>query len=157
MAKSVLDKMSSAVNMKLKKVGNKLLTPAKTDEFSITINVKLQRLADMLCSALEGGSNYWCQIESYKEPKTLVFRTDKSSVYKHIDYPMNDGGAVVIKDLESTDGKTYIIDLPTIRRGAAIMAQKYPRKFADMLTDNDDAWTADCFLQCCAFGDEIYG
>jgi len=157
MAKSVLDKMSSVINNKLRKVGDKLITPPKSNEIAVTINVKLERMADMLCGAFEGGSNYWCQIESYTQPKKLTYRSDKRKVFPHIDYPMSDGGAVLIKDTESDEQKTYIIDLPTMRRGLAIMAQKYPKHFADMVTENDDASTSDCFLQCCAFGEEIYG
>jgi hypothetical protein len=32
-----------------------------------------------------------------------------------------------------------------------------PRHFADVLNENDDAGTGDVFLQCCLFGEIIFG
>jgi hypothetical protein len=36
-------------------------------------------------------------------------------------------------------------------------ATQEPRHFADWLAENDDAETADVFLQLCVFGKTIYG
>ena len=40
---------------------------------------------------------------------------------------------------------------------AQIMADKFPRHFANILNENDDAETGDVFLQCCLWGDIVYG
>lgn len=37
------------------------------------------------------------------------------------------------------------------------MPVKYPRHWADVLAENDDATTGDVFLQCCLFGECIFG
>jgi hypothetical protein len=37
------------------------------------------------------------------------------------------------------------------------MAREYGRHFSDMIAENDDATTADVFLQCCLFGELVYG
>jgi hypothetical protein len=37
------------------------------------------------------------------------------------------------------------------------MAADYPRHFADLVNENDDADTGDAFVQCCVFGEVIYG
>ena len=37
------------------------------------------------------------------------------------------------------------------------MAKKFPKCFADFLTENDDAETADVLLQCALFGEVRYG
>jgi len=37
------------------------------------------------------------------------------------------------------------------------MASEAPRHFADFIAENDDAETADVFLQCCLFGRIVFG
>jgi hypothetical protein len=44
-----------------------------------------------------------------------------------------------------------------IESGLQVMADKYPKHFADFMSEEDDCVTADVFLQCCLFGDIIYG
>jgi hypothetical protein len=122
------------------------------------VEVSDQCVADLLCSALEGGSNYWYSIVKFIEPPKLEFRIMKSQVFRHIDYPMNVGGALHIQDKEAgKDSKTYILELASLRNGVQVMANKFPRHFADFVNENDDAITGDVFLQCCLFGDVIYG
>lgn len=42
--------------------------------------------------------------------------------------------------------------------GLVIMAKKYPEHFANViLDDHQDAETADFFIQCCLFGEIVYG
>jgi len=38
-----------------------------------------------------------------------------------------------------------------------VMAKKEPRHFADFLKEDYDETTGDVFLQCCLFGEVIYG
>ena len=125
----------------------------------VTVNhqISLDRISNLLCSAFEGGSNYWYEIQKFVEPKTITFRTDEDQVYKHLDYPLNDGGAVIVGDIEDEDSEPKRLDLNAIKKGIQIMAEKYPRHMSDFLNDNDDADTGDIFLQCCLFGEAIYG
>jgi hypothetical protein len=50
-----------------------------------------------------------------------------------------------------------MLDRVAILEGLRIMAEKEPRHFADFMTENDDADTGDVFLQCCLYGEVIYG
>ncbi len=132
-----------------------------TTQPSITINVEhditLDRISNLLCSAFEGGSNYWYQIQEFVDPKEFTFRTDENQLYKHLDYPLNEGGAVIVGDLEDEDAKPKRLDLDAIKKGLVTMSRDYPRHMMDFINDNDDATTGDVFLQCCLFGDVIYG
>ena len=123
----------------------------------ITHQISRQRISDLLCSAFEGGSNYWYVIEKFIQPETLNFRTDEDEIFKHLDYPLNEGGAVMVGDMEDEDSKPKRLDLGAIKKGLRIMAKKYPRHMSDFLNENDDADTGDVFLQCCLFGEVIYG
>lgn len=66
------------------------------------------------------------------------------------------GGSVTMIDLEDDD-KRYRLDKAALEKGIKVMAEKFPRHFSDFLTENDDAITGDVYVQCCCFGDVIYG
>lgn len=145
-----------------------MATQEKPQTLSITVtqHVPLKRVSDLLCSAIEGGSNYWYTIEKFNKPPKLVFRTDAKTIFRHLDYPLNEGGSLIImshgdgdhSDGDEVNGKTrWTLDLPACQRGLQLMAEKYPSHFGDFIAENDDAITADVFLQCCLFGEIIYG
>ncbi len=50
-----------------------------------------------------------------------------------------------------------LLDLGTIRLGLQTMADKYPNHWHDFINDNEDATTGDVFLQCCLYGEVIFG
>jgi hypothetical protein len=131
----------------------------------ITIKIETQipfdRITDLLCSAFEGGSNYWYNIEYYQKPKNFNNSKDKTGkdIFKHLDYPINEGGYLAISDNNDGQGETEreILNLESIERGLKVMAKKYPSHMKDFLDEQDDAGTGDVFLQCCLFGKVIFG
>ena len=54
-------------------------------------------------------------------------------------------------------GLTYTLDRAGIEKGLLIMKSVYPRHFGDAIAENDDATTGDVFLQCCLFGEVVFG
>ena len=95
----------------------------KSISIQITKEIPLYRIACLLCSALEGGSNYWYQIDQCIEPPKIDFQLDPDTVYKHIDYPLNEGGALIISDLEGEeDYSNKRLDLESIKKGLEVMA-----------------------------------
>lgn len=76
-------------------------------EIDVKVSIDLPAIRSLLCSAFEGGSNYWYEITRWELAERYHF-DDFSS-------------------------------------------------FAEILDDNADANTGDVFLQCCLFGDVIYG
>ena len=133
--------------------------------FPVTLEhqIPLDRIASLICTAMEGGIGYWSQIIGYDTPPELTWTMDgmdgddpNPTVFKHIDYPINKGGAVKLRDLED-DGKVYRFNLPKIQKGLRVMAEKYPRHFQNFIDENFDAETGDVFVQCCLFGEIVYG
>jgi hypothetical protein len=133
-------------------------------KLSITVarEISYQRITDLLSSAIEGGGiGYWAQIEGYNPPSEVVYITNVGDevnteiVYRHLDYPLNPGGAVLIYDLEGDEVKS--LNLETITKGLQVMAEKEPWHFGNFLTEDDDASTGDVFVQCCLFEEVIYG
>jgi len=131
-------------------------------------SVPSMRVADMLCNALEGGSNYWYMIEEKTEPTEWTRYgdyNDGKTKYAHL-YPFNKGGALIFSVMseerdeearKAEEAMRYTLDFKAVEKGLQAMALGYRRHYADFITGNDDATTADVFLQCCLFGEAIYG
>mgnify|MGYP001205215659 CR=1 FL=1 len=133
-------------------------------KITIEQDIPDHRISDLLCGAFEGGSNYWYQIEEFIKPVNFDNTDPENRRIRHLSYPQNEGGALIISTVVA-DGepeygeelKTYRLDLEALSRGLRLMSINYPRHYRDFLTENDDADTSDVFLQCCLFGKTIYG
>lgn len=125
-----------------------------------TANVSFQRVAYLLCSAIEGGSNYWAEIKSVKKPKEFSFMLDSDLGGENpkadlVDYPFN-GGSITFADSEG-DMPDSVLDLEAIGKGLQVMATNHPNHWQDVLNENEDATTGDVFLQCCLYGEIVFG
>ena len=67
------------------------------------------------------------------------------------------GGTLVVHDLYDDDDAKYNLDLKADRKGLKLMKEQYPRHWADLVEEEDDLITGDCFLQLAVFGEWIYG
>ena len=127
----------------------------------IPVKISWENISNLLCNALEGGSNYWYNIEEMHAPEDYSsVRSSENMIHSHLDYPCNPGGYLVFSSLEDDEinGQSrWVLDGASIYYGLKIMAEKYPKHFGDFIADNDDAITGDVFLQCCLFGEMIYG
>jgi len=137
-------------------------SPKTFPAFKVTteVEIPLERVADMLCCAFEGGSNYWYHIKVKKAPEQFTFRYMPDLMEKptsYTDFPTNRGGYLIVGDNEDSmpDG---LLDLGTIRAGLQLMASdKWSHHFKNLMNDNDDAETGDVFLQLCLWGDVVFG
>jgi hypothetical protein len=146
-------------------------------DFDVTIskNVKPQQICDLLCNAFDGPMTaYWARCESVNMPKepdwswcTEKQREDWESVRKIYVASMC-GGTIVLVDTEAEAGydaehdegpadHIIEIDREKLRDGLEVMSRDYPRHFKDFINENDDAITADVFVQCVCFGEVVYG
>jgi len=144
------------------------MRPAKDEnvlKIKVDMEIPILRLADLICEGFEGGVGYWAQIVNYDEPPELKYTMDKLSgdknphIYKHIDYPLNAGGAVYVQEVDSGKDTDTIhrLDYEALMRGLKVMQEKAPRHFANWIAENDDSETGDVFIQCALLGDIVYG
>lgn len=132
---------------------------------TIQHEVSPQRICDLFTSAFEGGITYWAQtanlVRGTTDAKENVVWWGQPIVFDNpfviellYDDPDDDGG-------EGNGKGRATINNPAVKRGLQIMADRYPAHFADILNDNEDATTADVFVQCIVFADKpdplIYG
>lgn len=132
--------------------------PSPVEKIQVTIGIDPQCIANLLTHAFDGGSD-WCSIHANVEPELWTFEGDGPTP-EHYDeyYPLNKGGATLISsDLDYEKYGIMRLDYEAIQRGIQIMAEKEPYQFYRMQSRNDDAGTGDTFLQCCLFGETIYG
>lgn len=117
---------------------------------SVTVQVKhtidRERLEDLLVGAFEGGSNYWighCKRERQGLPVGNLY-----------DAAFADGLWIYPKDQLD---RPRFLNLDRMRFGMTRLSEEHPRHMADILNGNDDATTADVWLQLCLFGEVVYG
>lgn len=134
----------------------------------IPIEIDEEDLKAQLCSALEGGSNYWYMIERViyaKGVKASDFAEGgkyqgKTYWHPYTLIPFVKGCALVFSDREEGDNpkrKRYTLTLRKMIKGLQLMAQKYPKHFADVTGETGDADTGDVFLQLSLFGGLVFG
>ena len=76
----------------------------------------------------------------------------RTSTHAEVNLPIGDFGPI------SHHGETeFPLNFTTMKQGIQIMADKYPEHFANVINENDDAETGDVFLQCCLFGEVVFG
>ena len=124
-----------------------------------------QRVKDLMCLRMGG----WEQLLVYPQGhppdagrRCLAYRhraerreTTGDGTFYRWEIPFLPDAALELE----VDGETetYTLTREKLIAGLQVMASKYPRHFADVLNENDDAGTGDVFLQCCLFGEIIFG
>lgn len=131
-----------------------------SNRFEIKQLIDKENVALLLTAAFNGGIKSWA--------KDLKITTDAPNYDVEWGEPFNNngpsimvacpilGGAIMFTDDEEVPNKNYVINRWDLNVGLDRMARKYPRHFADVMTDNIDTTTADIFIQCCVFGEIKY-
>lgn len=133
-----------------------------TTILELTQQIPIERIADLLSTAFEGENNSWYEIRGHKVPKNFdnlsIYAETKLGleVYKNISYPLQEGGAILIAEIEE-DTKPRWLTLNKIINGIELLAEQYPSLLGDFLDGEFDSYTADIFLQLCLFEEVIYG
>lgn len=125
----------------------------ETISVTLPMQICVERIQDMLICAFEGGSNYWYQGLHVVEDNGVE---GEPGVHRYHLLATTPGGKVAF-NADDEPGKILTLDLETCKAGLVTMAHKYPAHFADFMLENDDADTGDVFLQCCVFGELVYG
>jgi hypothetical protein len=134
----------------------------QTFDVQTVTKVSTKRILDLIVTAFEGGSNYWIE-EVLSNPPAGTKYEDYKEGGKHAAteyYPAYQvlpfvGGSLTVIDNE--DGTKYCLNSAAIADGLQLMATKYPRHWNDFINENDDASTADVFLQCAILGEIVFG
>jgi hypothetical protein len=124
----------------------------------IKFNVSDEIISDLLCTALEGGSNYWYLLgdvdtthfvkdDTYVDNLMRSFTIDK-------DYKLD------VYDLESDEDEPDLLGSVTyLKMGIAlsIMAKDYPKTLGNIMSGNMDGDDADVWFQIATMGEVVFG
>lgn len=113
-------------------------------QITYTKDIADKDIANLMDSAGRG-SRYWCQGAERLEYETMTTGL------------LNGSRALKLKDVEADTPQTYALNLKTIQKGLQLMADKWPKHWADFINEDGDDITGDVFLQLALLGDIIYG
>jgi hypothetical protein len=132
--------------------------------FDVTIAIPRERLYSLIVSANEQGSGYWARVIRVHVPDgaDTLWMDDPGDLKV---WPQHGaalcGGSVLYGVVDDATGELTTerctLDSRSIARGLQVMQEKHPRHFFDVIGENDDAETADVFLQCCLLGKVQFG
>jgi len=120
-----------------------------------TFKVSRQQVANTLWYAFTGAIP-WVRVIDKVVPRELRFRSIDQTNPGIVDYPLNEGGAIRMLSAGPSE-ELLELHLDKIAGGLETLANYYPRHFADLVNENSDSVTADALLQCCLFGEIVYG
>lgn len=112
--------------------------------------IVVRKITDQIITAIEGGTGYWLSAfqpgpghayfgDPWYANQTIWARPDF-----HVTATTHEDGSFEFTPKE-------------LQRGLDVVAEKYPNRLFEILDENGDAETADVFLQCCLFGEVVYG
>lgn len=123
---------------------------------AITATVDWSKITNAIIGAFEGGSTYWLREYDYTYRPEGV---EGSPLYAE-DQFWAKGGKMNLSYDDPDDQEqraTKEVGLLEIKAGLRAMAEKDPRHFGDLVSENDDADTHDVFIQHVLFNEVIYG
>lgn len=131
----------------------------------VEVCIRETMIRDLLITACEGGANYW--VDEIGRPSFTDEMMEASRKLDEEDGFENGpfynslllGSTIYVDFGDEGDGerRRVTINMDHAKSGLEIMSRKYPHHFANILSDNHDAETADVWLQCTCFGELIYG
>ncbi len=123
--------------------------------FKKTIGLTEEDLKDILCACIEGGSNYWCQIQNYGEQWDEIEDTlpDGHTIEDHIMTLWDNH--YLLRVIDTEDDQHYLISFDDF-----LIAIQHVIDDGTWETDDVcdvDGYVGDCIMQYATFGEVIYG
>ncbi len=142
-------------------------------KIEVTKTIEGRDMKGAICTATEGGDMAsWVKALDYRLRDDLSIEDfdhggkmqDPEDYWGWVQLvPLVKGCALVLELHETTecwDGEerdSFDLDLAALRRGAQVMSDDYPAYFHELFEDGGDAVSGDLFIQCCVFGEAVYG
>lgn len=122
------------------------------------VTVSEEQRESLLCSAIEGGSNYWYYLN--EDAITVVNEVnadEETPLVTRMWQAIKAGKEIPVTDAEDEVTVLGKISLVSIEKAEQSMADDYAHHFADIVSENEDATTADVWFQLAVMNDVVYG
>jgi hypothetical protein len=125
----------------------------------IELDIPPKRIADLMITAIEGGIAYWCSGVYLRGAWQTNAAELESPWYSDAKLYAGQFTIEIVEHEEHKPGagNKHRRNQDDFAKGLALMATRYGRHFGDFMAENEDATTADVFLQCVALNDVVYG
>jgi len=109
---------------------------------------------NLFVGAVEGGSNYWYHLPDL----AMVNRDGSSTLTEAVFKSVWDGGKTLpVHDMEDQDQHLGDLTRESMERAFDLMKMRFPRHYADLLDENEDATTSDIWFQLATMQEVVYG
>jgi hypothetical protein len=126
-----------------------------TNTIQIPFTITDEIVENIIVGAIEGGSDYWCELgEGIPERDDKGTPLSMRITQNLLNTP---GFKLEILDAENEEEVLGYLTLESFKEGVSIVAKQYPWHFANLISGNDDAETADVFFQCATMGGIVFG
>lgn len=130
----------------------------------VNLEVNDDLIKDLIITALEGGSNYWYDLDKEDLNKVKAHyhpevRCNKPFAEMIAEKVIENKIKIAIYDVESEDEpeKLGILSFESIKTGLRLMLTHSPIQFGDIFSETYDVYTADTLLQYAVMGKIVYG
>lgn len=127
------------------------------EQTTITPRLSNQTLEDFFITAMESGLSDWCFMPmSTLQDMKSKYKTDLRDVpSEYVWDGIVSGETVKFKDSDYDD--EWELNLDKIVQGTELFATEEPEHYANAVSGDFDAETADVWLQFCLFGEIVFG
>jgi len=124
----------------------------------MSLNFFKEQRADLLTTALEGGSNYWY----FLSDESIEFIRNNShtaglSLCDRMMEAIYNGASIPIYDIENPDEKLGEINIESMNKAEEIMFNDFFSHYSDARQEVGDAETADVWFQLSVLGELTFG
>lgn len=125
--------------------------------FTVSQTVNSKMIADLVVTAFEGGSAYWCASAELTTIPAYVPEPDQVGVVRYSHHQVYDGDFEFTVTTNDDEPETFKVGPAKFQTGLNLFATKFPERFANWQKEDYDAEDADVFWQLTVLGDVVYG
>jgi hypothetical protein len=114
---------------------------------------------NLMCSAIEGGSNYWYFIKQKSSDRVREATQDMEGepFVDRLLMAVQRGAVINVFDVEDFSNKLGTLTPQSWAKAEELMIKNHRSHLGDVLAENDDATTGDVFFQLALMGEIVYG
>jgi hypothetical protein len=127
-------------------------------QLQVKLNLEYETFENIICTALEGGSNYWYMLGDIKGCPLPDEMPDKAPS-ERIAYGLwhNKDAEVEIYDLENEEELLGTLTYDSVRERMQLATENHLSELESMISGDFDAWTADTLFQVLVMGEVVFG
>ena len=114
-------------------------------------------IVDQFVTALEGGSNYWYEIQNIPKDVSYDIKQNHIPFSEAIGSHILKGGYIQFHDVEDKNELLGTVTMDSILDAINTLKTEYPDIYTNIVLGDADASDADVFLQLCVMGEVVFG